>query len=256
MSGSPFQQPQPAYSPPVQIQNPHDFQNTGIHGYTNQQFPPVQPYSAPSVPGNVALFSSGSNQYGSKTSPAPFSQYPQQPPRSMTPPQTEFPAYRPQSLSSAASGLPQRPVTASTNAFALQPPHQVPVSASGPHPFWPPSNPGPPGTEWPGNNNLVSSGQLPLPASNNNFPDEGATIRSVPVQVPSKADDEVTIKKEKDKDKTVRLVYSDNEISPEEKMARLPRYAFTPSGEGETVLGEAATPAVTGTVDSAHDGLN
>lgn len=34
-------------------------------------------------------------------------------------------------------------------------------------------------------------------------------------------------KKEKDKGK---LVYSDNDISPEEWMARLPRYAFVPSG--------------------------
>lgn len=35
-------------------------------------------------------------------------------------------------------------------------------------------------------------------------------------------------KKEKDKNKASKLVYSDNDVSPEEKMARLPRYAFTP----------------------------
>ena len=34
-------------------------------------------------------------------------------------------------------------------------------------------------------------------------------------------------KSKKDKDKS-KLVYSDNEISPEEKMAQLPRYAFVP----------------------------
>ena len=34
-------------------------------------------------------------------------------------------------------------------------------------------------------------------------------------------------KKEKDK---MKLIYSDNETSPEEKMAKLPRYAFNPSG--------------------------
>ena len=33
----------------------------------------------------------------------------------------------------------------------------------------------------------------------------------------------------KDKDKATKLIYSDNEISPEEKMAQLPRYAFVPS---------------------------
>ena len=36
-------------------------------------------------------------------------------------------------------------------------------------------------------------------------------------------------KSKKDKDKS-KLVYSDNEISPEEKMAQLPRYAFVPAG--------------------------
>ena len=33
----------------------------------------------------------------------------------------------------------------------------------------------------------------------------------------------------KDKDKNTKLVYSDNEVSPEEKMAQLPRYAFDPN---------------------------
>ena len=37
-------------------------------------------------------------------------------------------------------------------------------------------------------------------------------------------------KKEKD-GKSMKLVYSDNETSPEEKMARLPRYAFTPAAK-------------------------
>lgn len=33
----------------------------------------------------------------------------------------------------------------------------------------------------------------------------------------------------KDKDKNTKLIYSDNDVSPEEKMAQLPRYAFVPS---------------------------
>ena len=37
-------------------------------------------------------------------------------------------------------------------------------------------------------------------------------------------------KAKKEKDKSMKLVYADNEISPEEKMAKLPRYAFVPSG--------------------------
>lgn len=34
----------------------------------------------------------------------------------------------------------------------------------------------------------------------------------------------------KEKDKNMKLIYSDNEVSPEEKMAQMPRYAFAPSG--------------------------
>lgn len=38
-------------------------------------------------------------------------------------------------------------------------------------------------------------------------------------------------KGKKEKDKNMKLVYSDNEVSPEEKMAHLPRYAFVPEGK-------------------------
>ena len=59
-------------------------------------------------------------------------------------------------------------------------------------------------------------------------------------------------KKEKEKDKDTRMVYSDNETSPEEKMAKLSRYAFNPEGKEDTVLGDANTAAVTG-VDRGYD---
>ena len=56
-------------------------------------------------------------------------------------------------------------------------------------------------------------------------------------------------KAKKEKEKPVKMVYSDNEISPEEKMAKLPRYAFVPDGKGETVLADATTTAaVTGAI--------
>lgn len=35
-------------------------------------------------------------------------------------------------------------------------------------------------------------------------------------------------KGKKDKEKNMRMVYADTEVSPEEKMALLPRYAFVP----------------------------
>lgn len=63
-------------------------------------------------------------------------------------------------------------------------------------------------------------------------------------------------KSKKDKEKATKLVYSDNETSPEEKMAQLPRYAFVPDGKGETVLGDATTAAVTGVVTASDDVLD
>ena len=55
-------------------------------------------------------------------------------------------------------------------------------------------------------------------------------------------------KKEKEKEKGTKMIYSDNETSPEEKMAKLSRYAFVPDGKGETVLEDAASAAVAGVV--------
>ena len=60
-------------------------------------------------------------------------------------------------------------------------------------------------------------------------------------------------KGKKDKDKNVKMVYSDNEISPEEKMAGLPRYAFVPNSKEEAVLGDATTATVAGVADDAFD---
>ena len=59
------------------------------------------------------------------------------------------------------------------------------------------------------------------------------------VPKPEPAPSEKKSKKEKDKDRDAKLIYSDNDTSPEEKMARLPRYAFDPDQREETVLGNA-----------------
>lgn len=59
-------------------------------------------------------------------------------------------------------------------------------------------------------------------------------------------------KKDKEKDKNTKLVYSDNEVSPEEKMAKLSRYAYTPVHKPETVLGPPEA-AVTGVVIGPDD---
>ncbi len=55
---------------------------------------------------------------------------------------------------------------------------------------------------------------------------EAPAVTPAPVPAKEEAIDEKTGKKDKEKSKATRLVYSDNETSPEEKMAMLPRYAF------------------------------
>ena len=60
----------------------------------------------------------------------------------------------------------------------------------------------------------------------------------------------------KEKAKPTRLVYSDSEVSPEEKMARLPRYAFVPLHKQETVLAEASTAAIARGVTASEEVIN
>lgn len=66
---------------------------------------------------------------------------------------------------------------------------------------------------------------------------------SIPIsEVPTKP--ETTAKKSK-KDKPTKMVYSDDDISPEEKMALMPRYAFIPDGKIDS-------PAVATTVSTGE----
>lgn len=49
------------------------------------------------------------------------------------------------------------------------------------------------------------------------------------IKPPQKGEGEESAdKKKKDKDKKGRMFYDDAEVSPEERMAALPRYQFTP----------------------------
>jgi hypothetical protein len=53
------------------------------------------------------------------------------------------------------------------------------------------------------------------------------------------------------KEKPIKMIYSDNDLSPEEKMAMMPRYAFVPDGKIETSFVDTATlPGVADTVDA------
>lgn len=73
-------------------------------------------------------------------------------------------------------------------------------------------------------------------------------------QAPPEPTSEKKPKKEKEKDKATKLVYSDNEFSPEEKMAKMSRYAFNPADQKEeTVLANAVEATVTGPVVGQDD---
>jgi hypothetical protein len=77
------------------------------------------------------------------------------------------------------------------------------------------------------------------------------TAEATPTPAPEATENaEVTEKKSK-KDKPMKMVYSDNEVSPEEKMALMPRYAFVPEGKAETAPADANAPAAAvGTVEA------
>jgi hypothetical protein len=76
------------------------------------------------------------------------------------------------------------------------------------------------------------------------------TAEPVKDEPPAKTEAPPPEKKSK-KDKPIRMVYSDDELSPEERMAKMPRYAFVPDGKIETpVAGASTVPGVSGTVDA------
>lgn len=84
-----------------------------------------------------------------------------------------------------------------------------------------------------------------IPSSTNNAEKIDASMSGKAEAAAEEGPEEKKGKKEKEKDKSTKLVYSDNEVSPEEKMAQLPRYAFSPDGKKSGVLGGATTAAVT-----------
>jgi hypothetical protein len=70
---------------------------------------------------------------------------------------------------------------------------------------------------------LISGASREAEAAHSAQPDPALVPQTAEV-----ATEEKVPKKEKDRNKTSKLVYSDNDVSPEEKMARMPRYAFIP----------------------------
>lgn len=59
-----------------------------------------------------------------------------------------------------------------------------------------------------------------------------------PLTAAGQATDSPLPEKKSKKDKPMKMVYSDNHTSPEEKLARMPRYAFVPVIKAESTGGE------------------
>ena len=194
--------------------------------------------------------------YGPPVSPAPFQQHQmqqqQQPPRTHTPPTLQ---HQPRSGSlPSAPGLPQRPSFGApqVNAFQMQQMHQGQIPG--------PPNPADPRLQ----TGISQNGASAPPPSAPEDANAGQSLddlisgaaKDAQAQAAAKTGEEPTDKKgeeptekkgKKEKGKATKLVYSDEQISPEEKMAGLSRYAFVPDRKPETVLQDAnAASASTG----------
>lgn len=251
----PYQQPpyaQPPHSsfqPPVPYPpqfSPPPFQNQGAY--------PGQPY-VPHIPQNGAAPFPGQavgppRPFGAGS---PVSQFPQQQ-RTQSPAQNGLPQRTGSGSLPSAPGLPQRPAVGAppVNAFQFQQMHQGQLPTQQNHIVPQPQYNGPPGLQ---NNIPAAPGTVPEAPSAASINDlissasknaDAAALASAskpntpqpvaptppPAAAPAKDEpaEEKTAKKDKEKEKAkqTRLVYSDNEISPEEKLAMLPKYAYTP----------------------------
>lgn len=160
--------------------------------------------------------------FGTTPTPSPFPQQQTQPqvPQNTASPQTT-PGFTPRSGSlPTAPSLPQRPSfgVPQVNSYQMQQMHMG-------HPV--------PGPGASGADKTPTPGAAPVSADDQ-------------TDKPAEATEEKPTKK--DKSKQARLVYSDNEFSPEEKMAGLPRYAFVPNRQGETTVETVPPSTIVGTI--------
>ncbi|KAI4085996.1 MAG: hypothetical protein LQ344_007945 [Seirophora lacunosa] len=248
--GPPFQSQQ---TQPQFPQQPSPFAPPGMQ----QQFPNPQPFAPPQQypprpdqggPSFGPPYQNGPPQYQNGP-PQPYNpgsppgQFPQnqfQPMRTHSPAQNGFHQQRSPASLSPAPGLPQRPSFGAppVNAFQMQQMHQGQLTG----PPNPPDSPfnnsrgaGGPFTKphfpssIPASANATSLDELVSDAARDAEKAANAAASSkAAVQAEPPAEDK---KGKKEKDKNVKMVYSDNEVSPEEKMAQLARYAFAPQGK-------------------------
>ena len=239
---------QPAYPGP---QAPQEFANAPMQPYPPQSFSQGQQYPGAPPPSAFPGQYAGAPPPYTSASPPPFLQGLQQPSRNMTPPTNGPSAHRLGALPPGVSGLPQRPAFGAPSPHAAQNMAHAPGMQHANVPFHGanlaasslPMSPAPDAVGGPGYPGMPEAAAQAASSAKGDAPGRPAD---------GARDDESRPKIKREKDKATRLVYSDNDISPEERMARLPRYAYTPSQDEEMVLGEVS-PAVAGIVGDRHD---
>ncbi|KAI9851577.1 MAG: hypothetical protein M1838_003288 [Thelocarpon superellum] len=252
----------PAYAPPY---DPSAFPHAPP-GFSPSQAPPgttaagshipgFPPHPASGAPGFPPGPPGGNRPFTAVAPPMPYSQGYPPPGRDQSPAQVGSLPPRAPSLPPTAPGLPQRPSFAAppVNAFQMQQLHQG--QALGPPPHAPAeAAPGGFPGGFPGASSNGDTGAPGLGSASLVSPLQNTTLSATPGRDAAKATEPAGEKKgKKDKDKATKMVYSDDQVSPEEKMARLPRYAFAPSRKTESVLDDATTAAVTGVVTGPDD---
>ncbi|KAI5199286.1 hypothetical protein E4T39_06301 [Aureobasidium subglaciale] len=225
-----------------------------------QQPPPFNygepPYAAPSGPFPPGQFGSQpsyppSQPYGGQGPPAPFvppAQY-VYPPHSASPPQYQNARHAPpmsppaqelptrQNSLPSAPGLPQRPTFNAPHVSR----EQLAEMHSG-------NMGGPVAPSQESDANATSVDELISGVAAQQSAKSAPSQQPTPTPAPEKEADGGSKKSKK----ATRLVYSDQEVSPEEKMAQMPRYAFTPDKGGETYLAPVEAN-VTGIVRGPDD---
>ena len=213
-------QPHPAFGPPGQQYPPH-----------GQNYTPPQQYPG-SGPPFQQPFQAGPPHFGA-ASPATSSQY-QAPPQRQSPLQNGS-APRQNNLPSAPS-LPPRPNfgAPSVNAFEMQQLHHghMPGQNGVPGHHVSPSPAQAPNPEMQKYLNEIH--QVPANAKSLNGLASGATTHNSEAAA-TPAAQETSRPDKKATNKRTTLVYSDDEVSPEEKMASLSKYAFRPPAVHTTI---------------------
>lgn len=132
----------------------------------------------------------------------------------------------------AASNLPQRPAFAAppVNALQMQQMHMGHLP------------PTPVASGYSNGDSAQSTEHVATPVDNQI---SGAAKETIP-----KTEGISKPKKEKAKP-AIRLVYNDDTLSPEEKMAQLPRYAYVPDKSTQTALGELPGNAIVGAIQDS-----